>query len=244
MNLILACQIAGVYDVNRNITLDHDDYSKVTAWADSLKNHKIKGILFHNNFSENTVTEYQDDFLEFVKVDHLTSFNPNVFRYFVYKSYIYNHINEIKNVFLTDVSDVIVVNNPFTDPYFINHHDGIFCGDENELLSNTWMKNHSTHLRNHIDDFSTIESKFQNAPLLNCGIIGGNIEIMRAFLDNICEIHFHYNQNNKTAFTGDMGAFNYVIRKYFNEKILHGAPINTVFKAYEDQRIDCWFRHK
>ena len=67
---------------------------------------------------------------------------------------------------------------------------------------------------------------------------------MRAFLDNICEIHFHYNQNNKTAFTGDMGAFNYVIRKYFNEKILHGAPINTVFKAYEDQRIDCWFRHK
>jgi hypothetical protein len=24
----------------------------------------------------------------------------------------------------------------------------------------------------------------------------------------------------------------------------HGFPVNTVFKAYEETRSDCWFRHK
>ena len=49
---------------------------------------------------------------------------------------------------------------------------------------------------------------------------------------------------NQTAFTGDMGAFNYLARTQFNSHLRHGAPVNTVFKMYENERQDCWFRHK
>jgi len=41
-----------------------------------------------------------------------------------------------------------------------------------------------------------------------------------------------------------MGAFNYLTRTQFNEQIIHGTPVNTVFKGYENERTDCWFRHK
>jgi len=67
---------------------------------------------------------------------------------------------------------------------------------------------------------------------------------MKAFIEKIALIHEQYNDDNKTAFTGDMGAFNYLIHTQFNDKILHGFPINTEFKAYQTERDDCWFRHK
>jgi hypothetical protein len=41
-----------------------------------------------------------------------------------------------------------------------------------------------------------------------------------------------------------MGAFNYLARTKFNDRLRHGFPVNTVFKAYEEARSDCWFRHK
>ena len=64
------------------------------------------------------------------------------------------------------------------------------------------------------------------------------------FLQQLCAIHQHANYNNKTAYTGDMGAFNYLARTVFNQQLIHGAPVNTVFKGYEIDRNDCWFRHK
>jgi hypothetical protein len=57
-------------------------------------------------------------------------------------------------------------------------------------------------------------------------------------------IHQFANIDNKTAFTGDMGAFNYIARTQFNNQLIHGAPVNTLFKGYENDREDCWFRHK
>jgi hypothetical protein len=41
-----------------------------------------------------------------------------------------------------------------------------------------------------------------------------------------------------------MGAFNYLARTKFNNQLKHGAPVNTLFKGYELERKDCWFRHK
>jgi hypothetical protein len=103
---------------------------------------------------------------------------------------------------------------------------------------------HSEHLRNNIPDYPVYESAFANETLLNCGIIGGSTPLFFEFLQQLCEIHKDANQDNKTAYTGDMGAFNYLARTKFNQQIIHGAPVNTVFKGYENDRNDCWFRHK
>jgi hypothetical protein len=76
------------------------------------------------------------------------------------------------------------------------------------------------------------------------GIIGGTIAVIRPFVRKLWAIHEKYNFDNQTLYTGDMGAFNYLARIKFNNQLKHGAPVNTLFKGYELERKDCWFRHK
>jgi hypothetical protein len=242
--LVMACHITGIYDVNRSTTLQDDDYALVQAWAESVAHLQLKGVIFHNNFSAQSCERFTNEYISFVKIDYHDRFNPNVFRYFVYRDFLKMYGTQIKHVFVTDVSDVVVVQNPFSDLFYIEHPHCLFCGDEPKTLENDWMHHHSAHLRSKIADFAAYEADFAAESLLNCGVFGGNIQMMQAFIDQLCHIHQAYNHDNKTAYTGDMGAFNYLARTQFNAQLVHGAPVNTVFKQYENQRTDCWFRHK
>ncbi|MEN9323001.1 MAG: hypothetical protein RL699_781 [Bacteroidota bacterium] len=243
-NLVLACHITGVYDVNRNTTLAHDDYELVREWAESLAAAQVQGILFHNNFSDLTCLKYSNDYLTFIKIDGHPSYNPNVFRYFVYRDFLEKNLSQLNHVFCTDVSDVVLVKNPFTDSFLLENKQTIFCGDEPKVLQNEWMFDHGTHLREKIQDYAAFEVAFANETLLNCGIIGANAPLFYQFIQQLCAFHELGNRDNKTAFTGDMGVFNFVARTQFNAQLMHGKPVNTVFKNYETERTDCWFRHK
>jgi len=243
-NLIMACHFTGIYDVNRTTTLPDNDYTLVKDWVNSIIYHDACGILFHNNLSEETCLRHQNKNVQFVKVVHNPIYNPNIYRYFIYRNFLKTTISKIENLFITDVSDVVMVQNPFEQSLFLENHNSLFCGDEEKLLNNEWMQAHSTHLRSKIEDYLEYEIQFKQSQLLNCGIIGGNIKIMQPFLEKLCTIHEQFNADNKTSYTGDMGAFNYLARTQFNNQLVFGAPVNTVFKNYETSRKDCWFRHK
>lgn len=243
-NLIMACHITSVYDVNRNTTLEDDNYALVQDWAASITHKNLQGILFHNNFSTETCEKYSNDSITFVKIEYNPRFNPNVYRYFVYKAFLQQYLHLFQHIFITDVSDVTVVKNPFIDSCFLENPSSIFCGDESKKLNDSWMLAHSSHLRENISDFAAYETKFAHETLLNCGIIGGKAPLLFQFIEKLCAIHHHANSDNKTAYTGDMGAFNYLARTQFNNQLIHGAPVNTLFKGYENDREDCWFRHK
>lgn len=242
--LLMACHITGVYDVNRNTILEPDDYRLVQAWAESVAAAKIKGVIFHNNLSPKTCETYTNAYVSFIEVDYNPTFNPNVFRYFVYRDYLEKHALKTRGVFVTDVSDVVLVNNPFEDQRFISQPEAIFCGDEDKPLHNEWMRDHAAHLREQIADYAAYEDRFGQDTLLNCGIMGGHTSVFMGFLKKLCVLHERYNANNKTAYTGDMGAFNYLARTQYTDQIISGPPVNTVFKLYETERTDCWFRHK
>lgn len=243
-NLIMACHISGVHDVNRNITLEDDNYELVRDWAESVSALNLQGLIFHNNLSPETCNKYKNKYISFIKINYNSQFNPNVYRYFIYNEFLQKYINHLNGIFVTDVSDVTLVNNPFIDPFYIENPTSIFCGDEPKILNNDWMVAHSTHLRTQISDFVEYENRFGQDVLLNCGIIGGNAPLFKDFIQKLCIIHKQANSNNQTAFTGDMGAFNYLARTQYNEQLKYGAPVNTIFKMYEKHRTDCWFRHK
>ena len=243
-DVIMACHITGVHDVNRNTTLDNDNYELVRDWAESVAKQQLQGIIFHNNFTLETCEKFKNEYISFIQIKYNHQFNPNVYRYFVYKDFLQDHIQYFKNIFVTDITDVTLVNNPFIDSYFIENPTAIFCGDEPKTLNNDWMKDHSTNLRNNISDYAEYESKFGSETLLNCGVMGSKAPIFFDFIKRLCAIHESANSANKTAFTGDMGAFNYLARNQFNSQLIHGAPVNTVFKMYENERQNCWFRHK
>lgn len=243
-NLVMACHITGVHDVNRNTTLADDSYELVKDWAESIIAANLQGVIFHNNFSKTTCKLFENENISFIKIAYDPQFNPNVFRYFVYRDFLQQHIQQINGIFITDITDVVLVKNPFTQQLFIENSTSLFCGDEPKILHNDWMIAHSENLRRNIPDYATYESTFGKEILLNCGIIGGAAFLFFDFLEQLCAIHQYANRNNKTAYTGDMGVFNYLVRKAFNQQLIHGTPINTVFKQYEIHRSDCWFRHK
>jgi len=243
-NLVMACHITGVHDVNRNATLADDAYELVKDWAESITAAHLKGLIFHNNFSEETCKAVENENISFIKIAYDAQFNPNVFRYFVYRDFLQQHIQQVSGIFLTDMTDVVLVKNPFTDSLFTENPTSLFCGDEPKKLHNDWMLAHAENLRKNIADYAVYESTFADETLLNCGIIGGAASLILEFLQQLCTIHQDANRDNKTAYTGDMGAFNYLSRKAFNQQLIHGAPVNTVFKQYENHRNDCWFRHK
>jgi len=243
-HLIMACHLTGIYDVNRNTTLADDSYALVQAWAESVVEAKLRGIIFHNNFSEDTCKRYSNEFISFIRVDYNPEFNPNVFRYFVYRDFLAQQTESPEGVFVTDVSDVTLALNPFEDAFFKDNPTALFCGDEPKTLHNDWMIAHAEHLRGQIQDYQAYEDRFANETLLNCGVFGGAYLVFIDFLQQLCEIHDRYNRSNKTGYTGDMGAFNYLARTRFHENLHYGFPVNTVFKGYEIDRNDCWFRHK
>lgn len=242
--IIMGCLLTGIHDVNRNTVLQNDDYNLVKEWADSITGLKIQGIIFHNNFSAETCLKYENENIHFIQVKHDPSFNPNVYRYFIYKDFLEKNKDNTKAVFCTDISDVVVLKNPFVQPLFLSNSNKIFCGDEPKILNDEWMREHAAHLRNHIPDYAAYEETFKDEQLLNCGIIGGDIKVMQEFIVTLTEIHECYNRGNQTAFTGDMGAFNYLARTQYNNLLCHGKPVNTVFKAFGNNNSTCWFRHK
>jgi hypothetical protein len=242
-HLIVASHLTGIYDVNRSTTLVNDDFLLVSNWAKSITELGLQGIIFHNNFSEETCTLHQSDHLHFIKVDYQPQYNPNIFRYFIYAEFLKQHAHFIKNIFFTDVSDVTVLKNPFQEPLYLNHPTTIFCGDEPEILENEWMQKHAEHLRSKIPDYAIYEANFKKETLLNCGVIGGNIAVIRPFIEELWTIHQQNNSDNNTLFTGDMGAFNYLVRTRYHHKVIHGSPVNTEFKSYTEDK-SCWFKHK
>lgn len=243
-DVILACLLTGKYDVNRNTTWQANDYTMMAAWAESVIRQGLQGIVFHNHFSEEVCQKYQNEQLQFVRITAESPLNPNVYRYCIYTDFLEKYGKEIKNLFVTDIADVVLLHNPFEQDFYHQHAGFVFCGDEPKLLNDEWMKAHNAHLRSKIEDFADFEANFEDAPLLNCGIIGGQKDIMAEFLKKLAHLHLTYNSDNSTAYTGDMGAFNYLAYTQYQGLIKHGFPINTQFKGYETHRKDCWFRHK
>lgn len=243
-NLICASLFTGIFDVNRNEMLPPDDYKVIEKWCVSIQNLGLQGIVFHNNFSEETICQIENKNIHFIQVDFKTKLNANVYRYLVYYDFLKKYGDQIQNIFFTDISDVEVVKNPFIDPFFIQNPNNLFCGDEEEINDNPWMRDHCTHLRNLISDFQDYEKFNREKTLLNCGVIGGQTAVMLSLLKDLSHIHSTLTISNQTPFTLDMGAFNFVARTKFGDRLKHGSPINTRFKGYEAERTDCWFRHK
>lgn len=243
-NFIFATLLTGVYDVNRNETLKNNDFWIIQKWYDSIIKLQLNAIVFHNTFSKNIVDKYTNEFIQFIKVEYDQRLNANVFRYFIYQDYINKNSQKISNLFVTDITDVEVINNPFESNVYLENADHLFCGDEPQILDNEWMRNHNSHLRNLMPEFSTYEELNKYKTLLNCGIIGANISVMKLLFNRMVSMHKAFSYTNSTNYTLDMGVFNYVARTYFAHNIFHGEPVNTVFKKYENQRNDCWFRHK
>jgi hypothetical protein len=148
-----------------------------------------------------------------------------------------NERKDIDRAFFLDVSDVVILKNPF---HFINP-DKIYCGDEESINSkNDWMLHRYNLLKN--KEVSDLFPSYLNAKVLNAGILGGERNYLLGITKKMSDM-LEYSAVKHT--TVDMCILNHVLYTYCKtDMIIHGSPVNTVFRKEDINNQIAWFKHK
>jgi hypothetical protein len=174
--------------------------------------------------------------LHFVKIP--VSGNPYFQRWMSYYEYLIRHQHEVSWVFMTDCTDVELLNWPSPVP------SKIYVGDEPGTIgANRWLSEH--HRDPELSRFFKASARDQ---IVNAGILGGYLPDVLPFIRGIIDTYTLMQHNmsmGRSAGPGmtDMGIFNYVAYTMFRDKIVHGRQVNTVFKANERSETS-WWKHK
>ena len=139
---------------------------------------------------------------------------------------------EIDNVWLTDVTDVEMLKDPFKNM----DSERLSVGSEPDTLANRWLTVHHS-----IEPLVSYFRSNPTKPLLNCGLIGGSRQNVMDFLHDM--IGFYC---DKKGLVGefDMGMFNYIAHFKWSDKLDYGDHINTKFKQFEVGNTKAMWRHK
>lgn len=151
--------------------------------------------------------------------------NPYFARWIAIKEHL--EINNYRNVWCVDATDVEVLREPFK----IIQDGVIYTGCEPSFTNNNiWLKRHHTS-----PYYNSIFMR--RIQLKNAGILGGRKKMVLDFVTRICGMIPNVDKQSLT----DMALFNLIASQYHN--IRYGNMINTEFKAYKDNGVAI-FKHK
>lgn len=231
-NVVITSFFNGYADPQRNIYWEAD-IKQMKPLMDSLKG-KVRLVVITDCLE----CESTED-VTFVKVEPI-KISPYYARWIFGRRWLAQH-PEIGKVWFVDATDVEMINSPFKDM----QQDKLYVGDENNILACAYML--KEHPAKWLNDW--ILRNAQNI-LLNAGLLGGDREIVMSFLTRLV---MHWEDNRKdmafsdveTIGESDMGIFNYIARQFFQNEIIHGRKVNTVFKRYQNtQGSLSWWKHK
>lgn len=223
-NIVLTSYLTKHIDTQRGIRWDSDMLKAVAALAESCERVGCElVVLTDTNDTFGRPTSYDRKLVD-------STINPYFQRWLSQFQYLRDH-PEIDNVFCVDATDVTMLKNPF----LYTESGKIYCGDEPSLTANPWMINNGRD-----EPIRTFLLRYRNAPLLNCGVLGGSRDDVMRVCRDVATIYF----DNGSKFPTEMGSFNYIIRTKYNDRIEFGRNVTTVFKEYDTQNKDSWICHK
>lgn len=240
-NYILSSYITQVPDAQRHVHWKDDDFSIMESWYESIKKHDLTAIVLHDNLSKEFINRYSNKNVKFYRVKNDKQHDPSSFRWIQYKDFLDRYGYYIDSVFFTDISDVEVLKNPFEQELFKErNNEYVFSGDELIKLNCPWMDEKRLGFSKFLEGYGEFYRKYSDEKLLNAGLFGGKLEKVNPLVKKMAEISDSVRYNN---FNSDMPIFNFVLRTS-GFPIIHGAPMNTGFKKYENDNTTCWFKHK
>jgi hypothetical protein len=233
----------------RNVRVEKDCFPYVEAWHDSLHAAGLHGTIFHDGLSDAFVAAHRTARVDFVFEDPSRfTYSLNDERFFIYLRHLLAR-PEIESLFMTDGSDVIVA----ADPFPSLAAGKVYAGSEDATLhppppaDDEIAFGHHTYAIERLEaaglhDFlAWAASREEALPVLNAGILGGRRDVVLAVLERITETLAAIGKPWENL---NMGVFNYVLYTFFKDRLVTGAPVHSVFGAYERDRKDVWFIHK
>jgi len=223
---IIACYLTG-FDPQRDITSEADKEDYIRVWYDSIS-FGYSPVIIHNSLSDSFISKFPK--AEFVKVPdpHCQLYD---YRWLTPFDYVRN--NKCDVVFITDISDVVMVSEPVIKP------NTLYCGDEEKDMTCWMVVDVCEPIRNLSGYMDMLADKERQ--MLNCGVVGGDYYTMLSLL-TVLSHYINTTIDRPVNKCVDMPIFNYVVWKFFPECV-HGVPVNSVFKK-EEIRDDVWFKHK
>jgi len=233
MDIILSSYYTTKPDPQKDKYINNNNFEYIKYFYNSIKKHNLNCVIFHDNLNDNFIDMYTTDKILFIKInlDQYKRTSLNDIRFYVYYEYIKN--NDINNVIFTDISDVIVINNPFDN--YIQKNYIYICKDRNRTLNHYWVKNKIEQAYNK----SIFNDISMDNILLNAGVIGGYKDIIIKFLKLVLAEF----ENTNLKSNANMPVINYIIHKYFKYMYICGYPFCSEFFKNEI-RNDVYFKHK
>lgn len=227
-NIIVGYYFAGKPDPQRNIHLDTDNPEVIRTWAESAIKCGLKPIVISDHDLDRCKETLGIEYRNYGPV-------PDWTHILVYRFYtillLLDEIN-VKNIFITDATDVEVKNNPY---HIMDINSDLWIGSEGIISdddSSRWLK---TRLKNMGD-----EKDYTGKILYNAGIIGGHIGAVIDLYISMWE--FVRDKGNYEPNASCMATLNHILHKS-QYRIKTGAPLHSRFKKYEN-RDDVCFIHK
>lgn len=233
MNCIVASYLTTAFDPQRSTRKGLNDPEYIRAWYDSVVNLGLNGVILHDGLYRWFTDEFPK--VRFIEVPPCGEYQLYDYRWIICRQFL--KVRDIENVFFTDVSDVQVIKNPFTQKEYRSKN--LYCGDESGTMNqNEWLE-----LSLQSEKLCTLpgfkEMINSDRPMLNCGIFGGGKFIVMQFLSKLIPL-IEQMKHRRVDQTVDMPLFNYAAHGF---DFIHGPPVNSIFKGYEN-RNDAWFIHK
>ena len=238
MNVILSTYLTAKLDPQRHTQWPKDDYSKIDAWKSSIEALNLQGVIFHDCLSEEFVKEYTSDNIKFIKCIDDYEWSTNDFRFLLYNHYLNAH-KEIDLVFMTDVSDVKVVMDPFEQIEKHNEREKIFVGLDNAGIIATAPWSRMEHY-GYIPKYTPLWQTLKH-PVVNAGALGGTRQNMIDYTQYMVN---EFNEINVPGKNNNMAVFNFVAYHFYKDNLVYGAPVTSNFSRFENDREDVWFIHK
>lgn len=215
-----------------------NDIQYIEGWYNSVNKLKLNAVVFYDNLSDEFVSQYETEYVKFIKSSPGVWSN-NDGRFFCYLDFLQK--NKYDNVFLTDGSDVTVVQDPGKIVEDFSETDIFLCKDSIPLSVFGNYLNVHAHFRWSNYFWFDIQMK-KGIDLINMGVIGGNYANVVEFLEKFCD---ERDRMQTPEFNADMWLGQYVLRGLMNnKKLLLGEPFTSVFKGYQKDRQDVYFIHK
>ena len=219
MNAIFTTYFTGEKDPQRPYSWKPDDFELIKEFYNSVIKYDLNCYILHDNLSTEFVEKYATEKITFIRVDKI-KLNAVDYRWQLYYNLL-NELKDIKKVFCLDISDVVILK----DPFKLVKANKLYIGDEMcKNIENNWM----IARYNMIKHVTTVPDSLLLKPVLNCGILGGSRKVVLDVTKKMAKI---LEDANITETTVDMVAANTVAYLYYEDNIVHGSPLNTKYRG-------------
>ena len=262
MNIIVGIYFNNTPDIQRGNTFTQgDNFDYIKRWHETAQAHGIKCLLLvDNSCTDSFINQHSSEFLEFVRCDKKYTGNINTTKFLHIKDVLCQR--QLSNVFMTDVSDVTFLKNPFD----LIVDDTLFVGCEQSSNGTIYKCRDSQWARNcyswtmagiapgayvSIPMLSEISRTrppekcfpYWDEDFLNCGIVGGSYDTVMKFLTLYEKIYGSLSKWPEDL-PNDMIITTLVAHTHFKNKIKTGLPLHTIFKKYENDHPEAYIVHK